>query len=128
MTELISILSTIKKKLGVLDEYTHFDEEIILDINTVFVTLNQLGVGPEEPFVITGYEQTWDDFFDASHHGKIESVKTYMALKVRLLFDPPQSSYLVSEVESQLSELEFRMLVQAEKDLLPEADMSGIYK
>ena len=128
MDEQVSILSITKKKLGILDDYTHFDDEIILDVNTVFMTLNQLGVGPSEPFTITGYEQTWDDFFEASTHRKIEAVKTYMALKVRLLFDPPQSSYLVNEVQDQISELEFRMLVQAEKDLLPEADMSGIYK
>lgn len=119
-----SILSSVKKKLGILEDYTHFDEEIILDINTSFMTLNQLGIGPEEPFMITGATEIWDDFIE---DGPIEAVKSYIPLKVRLLFDPPQQSFMVSNIQEQLKELEFRMMVQAEKDHLPEYDMGGIY-
>lgn len=118
------ILESIKKKLGIVREYTHFDEEIIMDINSTFEILNQLGVGPKEPFMITGYNEVWSDFMTT---GKIEAVKTYMALKVRLYFDPPQSSYLIHEIEDRLAELEFRMNVDAEKDLLKPPDMTEIY-
>ena len=118
-----SILSSVKKKLGILEDYTHFDEEIILDINTSFMTLNQLGIGPEEPFMITGATEIWDDFIE---DGPIEAVKSYIPLKVRLLFDPPQQSFMVSNIQEQIKELEFRMMVQAEKDHLPEYDMGGI--
>ena len=119
-----SILNSVKKKLGILEDYKHFDEEIILDINTSFMTLNQLGVGPDEPFMITGDTEVWTDFMES---GPIEAVKSYIPLKVKLLFDPPQASYLVSEIKDLISELEFRMLVQAERDHLPEYDMTGIY-
>lgn len=119
-----SILNSVKKKLGILEDYTHFDEEIILDINTSFMTLNQLGIGPEEPFMITGATEIWDDFIA---DGANEAVKSYIPLKVRLLFDPPQQSFMVSNIQEQIKELEFRMMVQAEKDYLPEYDMGGIY-
>lgn len=119
-----SILSSVKKKLGILEDYTHFDEEIILDINTSFMTLNQLGIGPEEPFMITGATEIWDDFIE---DGPIEAVKSYIPLKVRLLFDPPQQSFMLNSVQDRIAELEFRMMVQAEKDHLPEYDMDGIY-
>ena len=119
-----SILGSVKKKLGIMQDYTHFDEEIIMDINSTFEILNQLGVGPEEPFMITGYDEKWSDFIKT---GKIETVKTYMVLKVRLFFDPPQSSFLVREVEDRIAELEFRMNVDAEKILLKQPDMSEIY-
>lgn len=119
-----SILNSVKKKLGILEDYTHFDEEIILDINTSFMTLNQLGIGPEEPFMITGATEIWDDFIE---DGRIEAVKSYIPLKVRLLFDPPQQSFMLNSVQDRIAELEFRMMVQAEKDYLPEYDMGGIY-
>lgn len=119
-----SILNSVKKKLGILEDYTHFDEEIILDINTSFMTLNQLGIGPEEPFMITGATEIWDDFIE---DGPIEAVKSYIPLKVRLLFDPPQQSFMLNSVQDRIAELEFRMMVQAEKDHLPEYDMGGIY-
>ena len=88
------------------------------------MTLNQLGIGPEEPFMITGATEIWDDFIE---DGPIEAVKSYIPLKVRLLFDPPQQSFMVSNIQEQIKELEFRMMVQAEKDHLPEYDMGGIY-
>lgn len=119
-----SILNSVKKKLGILEDYTHFDEEIILDINTSFMTLNQLGIGPEEPFMITGTTEIWDDFIA---DGANEAVKSYIPLKVRLLFDPPQQSFMLNSVQDRIAELEFRMMVQAEKDHLHEHDMGGIY-
>lgn len=119
-----SILTSVKKKLGILEDYTHFDEEIIMDINSSFFILNTLGVGPEEPFKISDSSAVWTDFID---DGRIELVKSYIPLRVRLLFDPPSNSFLVESINKQINEFEFRMLVDAEKEFLPEYDMSGIY-
>lgn len=119
-----SILNSIKGLLGILDDYTHFDDQIIMDINSVFFVLNTLGVGPDEPFKITSASEVWSDFVDA---GKEELVRSYVALKVRLLFDPPSNSFLVDSINNQISEFEFRLLVDAEKDKLEPADLSEIY-
>lgn len=119
-----SILNSVKKKLGIQEDYTHFDEDIIIDINSVFMILNQLGVGPDEPFTIEDEDTYWEDFIDNT---RIEAVKSYMYMKVRLMFDPPTSGFLVDSLNKQIAELEWRMLVQAETPKLPEADMSGIY-
>lgn len=119
-----SILNSVKKKLGIQEDYTHFDEDIIMDINSVFMILNQLGVGPDEPFTIEDEDTYWEDFIDNT---RIEAVKSYMYMKVRLMFDPPTSGFLVDSLKKQIDELEWRMLVQAETPKLPEADMSGIY-
>lgn len=119
-----SILNSVKKKLGIQEDYTHFDEDIIIDINSVFMILNQLGVGPDEPFTIEDEDTYWEDFIDNT---RIEAVKSYMCMKVRLMFDPPTSGFLVDSLNKQIAELEWRMLVQAETPKLPEADMSGIY-
>ena len=119
-----SILTSVKKKLGILEDYTHFDEEIIMDINSSFFILNTLGVGPEESFKISDSSAVWTDFLD---DGRIELVKSYIPLRVRLLFDPPSNSFLVESINKQINEFEFRMLVDAEKEFLSEYDMSGIY-
>lgn len=119
-----SILNSVKKKLGIQEDYPHFDEDIIMDINSVFMILNQLGVGPDEPFTIEDEDTYWDDFIDNT---RIEAVKSYMYMRVRLMFDPPTSGFLVDSLKKQIDELEWRMLVQAETPKLPEADMSGIY-
>lgn len=119
-----SILQSVKKKLGIQPDYEHFDEDIITDINSAFMILNQLGVGPDEPFRITGADEVWSDFIE---DGRIELVKSYVPLRVRLLFDPPTNSFLVDSINKQIQEFEFRMNVEAEKDLLYPADMSGIF-
>ena len=82
-----SILTSIKKLLGITEDYENFDADIIMHINSVFMTLRQIGVGPEEGFFIEDKSATWTDFM--GDETKIESVKTYMYMKVRLLFDPP---------------------------------------
>ena len=119
-----SILTSVKTKLGLMEGYDHFDEEIIMDINSAFLILNQLGVGTESAFKITGYSETWTDFLADE---RIEMVKSYIPLRVRLLFDPPSGSYLLESIKDQISEFEFRMMVEAERKHLPEADMSSIY-
>lgn len=107
-----SILNSIKKLLGITEEQTDFDTDIIIHINTVFGILNELGVGPENGFTIEGASETWDDYITDKR--QFEKVKTYMYLKVRLYFDPPQNSSLSKAMEQQISELEWRLNVTAE--------------
>ena len=102
-----SILTSIKKLLGVGEEYTHFDADIIMHINSVIFVLTQIGIGPVDGFSITSKDQTWDDFLQGRIN--IESVKSYVYLKVRLLFDPPNNSFLVEAIERQISEYEWRL-------------------
>lgn len=120
-----SILTSVKSHLGIQEEYTHFDNDIIMDINSAFLILNQLGIGPETPFTIEDKTAEWSDFIA---DGKIDMVRPYVVLRVKLLFDPPASSHLVESINKQISEFEFRMSVEAEKDYLPEVSMDGIYE
>lgn len=106
-----SILLTIKKMLGIAEEYHAFDIDIIININSVFLSLNQLGVGPIDPYQITGEEETWDDFQGENF---IPGVQTYVYLKTRLAFDPPTNSFLVESIRKQVEELEWRMNVEVE--------------
>lgn len=124
MAVMDSILLSVKKKLGIMPDYHHFDDEIIMDINSAFFVLNTLGVGPKEPFKIEDESAVWTDFMEDK---KVELVKSYIPLRVRLLFDPPTTSYLADSINKQISEFEFRMQVVCEKDHLPEPDMSDIY-
>lgn len=107
-----SILNSIKKLLGITEEYTHFDNDLIMHINSVFMTLSQLGVGPSEGFVITGSYETWNDFVEEDQ--RLDAVKSYIYLKVRLLFDPPTSSAVLDAINRQISEFEWRLNIAAE--------------
>lgn len=109
-----SILTSIKKLLGVADEYTHFDPDIVMHINSVLMILTQLGVGPSEGFIIEDETAVWGDFIPEANPVKLEAVKSYIYLKVRLLFDPPLSSAVLGSIDRQISELEWRLNVAAE--------------
>lgn len=109
-----SILLSTKKLLGIEPEHKQFDIELTLNINSVFMILNQLGVGPVEGFRIEGEEDVWTSFLES--RTDLESVKTYIYLKVRLMFDPPQMGYLVDSIQKQCQELEWRLNVQAENN------------
>lgn len=104
-----SILTSIKKLLGIAEEYEHFDADLIMHINSVFSILTQLGVGPSEGFSIEDEIAVWTDFI--SEKSKIELVKSYMHLKVKLLFDPPLSSSVMDAMNRQISEFEWRLNV-----------------
>jgi hypothetical protein len=108
-----SILTSTKKVLGIAADYTAFDLDIITHINTAFSTLTQLGVGPEVGFMIEDESPVWADFFvdDLQYN----SVKSYVFLRVRHLFDPPQTSYLIAATERQIQELEWRLNVHREE-------------
>lgn len=103
------ILTSVKDLIGGLkEEYTYYDDQIIMHINSAFRTLNQLGVGPKTPFRISSKAETWDDFMS---DGFLDDIKDYVALKVKLVFDPPANSFLVDAVNSQIKELEWRLNV-----------------
>ena len=108
-----SILTSIKKLLGIDDSYGHFDADLIIHINSVFATLHQLGVGPVEGFSIQSEDETWDDFI-GENFNIFASVKSYIYLKVRLLFDPPISSAAIDAIKEQIKEYEFRLFVAAD--------------
>lgn len=107
-----SILTSIKKLLGISEEYEHFDADLIMHINSVFMILTQLGVGPSEGFHITDSSENWVDFIPEP--ARIELVKSYMYLKVKLLFDPPSSSAVIESMNRMISEFEWRLNVAAE--------------
>lgn len=106
-----SILTSIKKMLGIGEEYAHFDADIIFHINSALMTLNQLGVGPDD-FFITTDEQTWEDYLGETK--KLEAVKSYIYLRVKMLFDPPANGTLVEAMKQQIAEFEWRLNAQAE--------------
>ena len=112
-TAVTSILTSTKKLLGPTEADTSFDTDIIIHINTALFRLNQLGVGPSEGYAITSKEQSWTDFLGAERTD-LEAIKTYVYLKVRLVFDPPQISYLVDAIKSQITELEVLINWQVE--------------
>lgn len=107
-----SILTSIKKLLGIAEEYEHFDADLIMHINSVFMVLTQLGVGPAEGYIITDSSNTWDEFLE--DETKLAAVKSYMHKKVALLFDPPTGSALMEATTSLINELEWRLNVEAE--------------
>lgn len=107
-----SILESIKKLLGIHEDYTHFDQDLIMHINSVFMILTQLGVGPPEGFRLEDGFETWEDFTQDNRN--IEAIKSYIHLKVKILFDPPLSSVVMEAVKQMINELEFRLNLEAE--------------
>lgn len=107
-----SILTSIKKLLGITGEYEHFDPDIIMHINSAFSVLTQLGVGPAEGFYIDDESTEWSEFLQ--NDSRLEFVKTYIYLKVKLGFDPPLSSAVLESINRQISELEWRINVSVD--------------
>ncbi|MDO5397627.1 MAG: hypothetical protein Q4G33_06830 [bacterium] len=104
-----SILTSIKKMLGIAEEYEYFDPDIIMHINSVFSVLTQLGVGPSEGYFIRDKTDKWTDFLKSD--SRLEILKSYMYLKVKLLFDPPLGTASIEAINRQISELEWRINV-----------------
>ena len=113
-----SILTSVKKLLGIAEEYEHFDADLIMHINTVFMILNQLGVGPSEGFSIQDASAVWSDFMPVT--SKTEAVKSYIHLKVKLLFDPPASASVLESYNRLINELEWRLNVAVESETISE--------
>lgn len=111
-----SILTSIKKLLGIAEEYEHFDGDVMTYINSTFSTLTQLGAGPSTGFFIIDSSAEWEDFIpnDIIRQFSI----SYTFLKVKLLFDPPASPAAADAMKKAADELEWRILVEVEKEVL----------
>lgn len=132
-----SILNSIKKMLGITEEYEHFDQDIIAHINSAFMILTQLGVGPSSGFFITDKSATWSNFITngettsksrsrlrelaitqaANSTTNVGMIQSYIYMKVKLLFDPPQNSFLVDSLNKSISEYEWRLNAMFDKPI-----------
>jgi len=110
-----SILTSTKKILGIAQDYVIFDLDILTHINSAFATLTQLGVGPASGFQIEDETAVWADFLGADQDFQNNPVKSYVYLRVRQLFDPPTTSYLIEATQKQILELEWRLNVHREE-------------
>lgn len=107
-----SILTSIKKLLGITESCTDFDTDIIMHINTVLMTLNQLGIGTEG-FQIEDRNAVWSEFIESD---KLAATKSYVHLRVKLLFDPPLNSAIIEAIKESIRELEWRLNVRVESE------------
>lgn len=122
-----SILTSVKKYLGPDEYYTVFDQDIIMNINAAFSTLDQVGLAFQTSFMVVDEEQTWDDYFEAIatsddiwlNEMNREMVRQYVYLSVRIVFDPPTSSFVLTSMENRLKELEWRINVLSCKKDVP---------
>lgn len=106
-----SILDSIKKQLGIVPDYTVFDDQILLYINAAFSTLHQLGIGPEEGFEIVDDTTIWDSVVTEP---RFNSIKSYVGMKVKLMFDPPTSSFALDALKNQIAGYEWRITSEKE--------------
>ena len=119
-----SILNSIKKMLGIYPTVAEFDSELMLHINSVLASLTQMGIGPSDTgYAITSSANTWTEFLSGDK--RLESVKSYVYLKVRLIFDPPVQSSVIDAFEKQIKELEFRIYVTKDNDRIIEESSSS---
>lgn len=108
-----SILTSVKKSLGLAEDYVAFDSDVTMFINAALSTLNQLGIGPPEGFSITDKTVTWTDFLTEDHK-KFNNVQQYVYLKVKIIFDPPANYHAAAAIEKLITELEWRLNVTRE--------------
>lgn len=107
-----SILTSVKKIIGIDEAYEHFDADIIMHINTILLVLKQIGIGPSTGFKIESDAETWSDFLGDKLNDYIE-VETYVALRVRLIFDPPANATAVESLKETIKEMEYRLYITA---------------
>ena len=110
-----SILVSIKRTVGIEPSYTIFDPELTLHINSVFAILHQIGIGPKEGFALVTGEEKWSEFLQSMDMYPLNLIKTYMAIRIRLLFDRPDTSYAAEAMEKMAQEYEWRMMVAKEE-------------
>lgn len=108
-----SVLTSIRKLLGISDQDNAFDSDMIVSINSVFSTLYQIGVGDQGQYRIDDDKLTWKDIF-SDRLDLLDLIKEYTYLKVRVIFDPPTSSYVLDALNNHIKELEWRIQIQAE--------------
>lgn len=121
-----SILTTVKKSLGLDENYVAFDTDILMFINTVLATLNQIGVGPIDGFQIEDKAATWNDFLGSDP--RLNNVQAYIYLKVRLLFDPPATSFAIAAMEELAKELEVRIYTMREVEKWQATEVLGLVR
>lgn len=109
-----SILTSIKKILGVAESDESFDDQVLFHINSVIASLDDLGIGPDDGFMVEDSTATWDAFIGTDP--RFNNIKTYVHLRVRLLFDPPQTSFLIESLDRQITKLEWLLNVKREGD------------
>lgn len=110
-----SILTSIKLLLGITEDYEHFDNQIVAHINSVLMILTQLGIGPPDGFIVKDKSDTWNEFIPDGKN--LELVKSYIHLKVKLLFDPPSSSVVMESTNRMINEFEWRLNAAAESKM-----------
>lgn len=113
-----SILTTMKKMLGITEEYTHFDTDLIIHINSMISVLTQMGVGDPAGFRIKDVNTMWSDWID--ERIDLESIKTYLYLRVKLLFDPPANSTVINAYNEMLKELTYRIYTLLDNAIVDE--------
>ena len=111
-----SILSTIKKLLGVTDDYDYFDQDLLIHINSALMSLSQIGVRPSQDFYTLDKDTTWSEYLGYDYQENIDfgSIKSYIYLKVKLLFDPPQNSFTIEAINKMITEMEWRINIVSE--------------
>lgn len=106
----MKILDDIKKLIGIVPEYEAFDDQILICINAAFATLHQLGVGPEEGFEVDK-DTEWESYISTK---RLNFIKSYVSMKVRVMFDPPTSSFALDAINKQIAEYEWRITSEVE--------------
>jgi hypothetical protein len=119
-----SILTSTKKILGLAEDYIAFDLDVITHINSAFSTLTQLGVGPVAGFMIEDATADWSSFIPIDDI-QYNSIKTYVYLRVRMLFDPPATSFVIAALNEQIRELEWRLNIHREETGWVDPDPPG---
>lgn len=112
-----SILTSIKMLLGISEDDTYFDKPLVMHINQAMMILMQIGVGPKNGFVVTDNNTSWADYIPDESPVRVEWIKTYLYLRVKLSFDPPSSQSLLQAINDQLREYENRLLLAAESEV-----------
>lgn len=115
-----SILKTVKNYVNVNNEDDVFDDELILDINSTFLTLNQIGAGPEKPFTISDDTSVWSDFM--TNIDDVSAIKSYVCMRVRRMFDPPTSGSLDNALKELIAEYEWRINIAVDQGVKEEGD------
>ena len=108
-----SILATVKKMLGIDEAYLPFDTDIILFINSALMTLHQRGVGPDEGLSISDYTTTWSELLK-DNGVMLRATQEYVYMKVKMVFDPPGNSFVMTAMQERCKEIEQRLVMQAE--------------
>lgn len=114
-----SILNSVKAYLGIQEDDTAFDSDILMAVNAVMITINQFGIGPVNPMVVTDKDQTWQDLLGDYPVG---GVREYVCMRVRILFDPPENNQLMAALKEQIDEFGWRILAESDKKDYEEVD------